>query len=107
MHHYPPEQRIDVTVAATASTVDLSTKWIVTPIGEYRISRVSEEQIAFGAPATQGFDLVTNGTLDRLTGKMLIMWYRPEEYAKSQTVGQSSHMARYAELMCSTATRLF
>jgi hypothetical protein len=107
MHHYPPEERIDSTVASTASSVDLTSKKVVTPIGEYRITGSSDGQISFGAPATANFDLVTTGTLDRTTGRMLIRWYRPEEYAKSQIVGQTVHMLRYAEFSCSTATRLF
>jgi len=105
-HLYEPE-RMDSSVAPTASAVDLASKKITTPLGEYRISRVDEEQLTFGAPAAPGFNFVTHGTLDRLSGRMLIRWFRPEEDAKAQVVGQSANMARYAEFTCAAAKRLF
>jgi len=98
---------MDATVAPTASSVDLVSKTITTPLGEYRISRVEDEQIFFDKPASPTFNFVTHGTLDRSTGKMLIRWLRPEEDAKAQVLGQMAHMARYAEFMCSIAKRLF
>lgn len=98
---------MDATVAPTASSVNLASKKITTPLGEYRISRVEDEQLFFDKPASPTFNFVTHGTLDRLTGRMLIRWVRPEEDARAQVVGQAAHMARYAEFMCSAAKRLF
>jgi hypothetical protein len=103
---YAPEDPMDATLEATSSSVDLASKTITTPLGEYRISQIGDEQLFFDKPASPTFNFVTHGTLDRTTGKMLIRWMRPEEDAKAQ-VGQTAHMARYAELMCSAAKRLF
>jgi hypothetical protein len=104
-HIYAPEEAVDATVAPTASSVDLTSKKITTPLGEYRVSRVEDEQIFFDRPASPNFNFVTHGTLDRSTGKMLIQWLRPEEDVKLGN-GQMTHMARYAEFMCSIAKRL-
>lgn len=103
---YPPEEPMEGTVAPTASSVDLASNTIVTPLGEYRISSVSDEQLFFDKPATPTFNFVTHGSLDRVTGKMLIRWLRPEEDAKEKSL-QTAHMARYAEFTCSAARRLF
>ena len=105
-HVYAPEEPMEATVAPKASSVDLASKKITTPLGEYRISRVDDDQIFFDRPASPTFNFVTHGTLDRSTGKMLIQWLRPEEDAKMGN-GQMTHMARYAEFMCSIAKRLF
>jgi hypothetical protein len=95
---YAPEEPMDATLESTASSVDLAS--IAFP--ELRM------QLYFGKPASPTtFNFVTHGTLDRTTGKMLIRWLRPEEDAKAQVVGQTAHMARYAEFTCSAAKRLF
>jgi hypothetical protein len=104
---YAPEEPMDATLEPTASSVDLASKKITTPLGEYRISRIEDAQPYFDKPASPTFNFVTHGTLDRTTGKMLIQWLRPEEVAKAQVVGQTAHMARYAEFTCSAAKRLF
>jgi hypothetical protein len=57
-------------------------------------------------PASREFNFVTHGSLDRLTGKMVIIWLRPEQDAKYK-VGQMENMARFAVFKCSTAKRLF
>jgi hypothetical protein len=98
---------MDATVAPTASSVDLASKKITTPLGEYRISRIKDEQIFFDKAASPTFNFVTHGSLDRVTGRMLIQWMRPEEDAKAPVVGQTVQMARYAEFMCAAAQRLF
>jgi hypothetical protein len=105
-HMYAPEEPMVSTVAPTASSVDLAGRKVTTPLGEYRISRVQDEQLLFDQPASSNFNFVTHGTLDRSTGEMLIQWLRPEEDAK-HGVGQMAHMARYAKFMCTTAKRLF
>ena len=106
-HMYAPEEPMDATLEPTASSVDLANKRIITPLGEYRISRVEDAQLYFDKPGSPTFNFVTHGTLARTTGKMLIRWMRPEEDAKAQVIGQTAHMARYAEFTCSTAKRLF
>jgi hypothetical protein len=106
-HMYAPEEPMDTTVAPTASSVDVASKKIITPLGTYRISRIEEERLFFDKSPSPTFNFVTHGSLDRLTGRMLIQWVRPEEDAKPRTVGQTMQMARYAEFMCSAAKRLF
>jgi hypothetical protein len=105
-HVYAPEEPTAATVAPTASSVDLASKKITTPLGTYRISRIEEERLFFDKPASTTFNFVTHGMLDRMTGKMLIRWLRPEEDVK-EMAGQTMHMARYAEFMCSAAKWLF
>jgi hypothetical protein len=105
LHIYEPE-RMDATVNPTASAVDLASNEITTPLGTYRLSRIEENKLTFDGPATREFNLVTHGSLDRLTGKMVIIWLRPEQDAKYK-IGQLENMARLAEFKCSTAKRLF
>jgi hypothetical protein len=105
LHIYEPE-RIDATVDPTASAVDLASKEITTPLGTFRLSRIEENRLTFDGAATREFNLVTHGSLDRLTGKMVITWLRPEQDAKYK-IGELNNMARYAELRCSIAKRLF
>jgi hypothetical protein len=105
-HVYPPEEPMEGTVAPTASSVDIADKRINTPLGEYRISSIDGEQIFFDKPATATFNFVTHGSLDRVTGKMMIRWLRPEDDAKERAL-QTVHMARYADFTCSAAKRLF
>jgi hypothetical protein len=62
-HIYAPEEPMDATVAPTASSVDLASKKITTPLGEYRISRVDDDQIFFDRPASPTFNFVTHGML--------------------------------------------
>ena len=100
MHFYPPEEPMDLNVPPGASSVDFPNNKIVTPMGEFRLSRIDEQQITFDAPATSSFNYVTRGTLDRSSGRMQIMWLRPEQDAKTRAVGQSAQMARYAEFIC-------
>jgi hypothetical protein len=105
LHIFEPD-RMDATVNPTASAVDVASNEITTPLGTYRLSRIEENKLTFDAPATRDFNLVTHGSLDRLTGKMVILWLRPEQDAKYR-VGQLENMARFAEFKCSTAKRLF
>jgi hypothetical protein len=105
-HVYPPEEPLEATVAPTASSVDLANKAITTPLGEYRISSINDVQIFFDNPASPSFNFVAHGSLDRVTGKMMIRWLRPEEDVREKSL-QTVHMARYAELTCSAAKRLF
>jgi hypothetical protein len=105
LHVYEPE-RISATVSPTASAVDLANNEITTPLGTYRLSRIEENKLTFDGPATRELNLVTHGSLDRLTGKMVIIWLRPEQDAKYKA-GQLDKMARLAEFKCSTAKRLF
>jgi hypothetical protein len=96
LHIYEPE-RMDANVDPTASAVDLASKEITTPLGTFRLSRIEENKLTFDGPATREFNLVTDGSLDRLTGKMVIMWLRPEQDAKYK-IGQLETMARHAVL---------
>ncbi len=97
---------MDANFPPTASAVDLASNEITTPLGTYRLSRIEENKLTFDAPATRDFNLVTHGSLDRLTGKMVILWLRPEQDVKYRA-GKLENMARLAEFMCSTAKRLF
>jgi len=89
-----------------ASSKDLASKEITTPLGTYRLSQIEENKLMFDRPATREFNLVTHGSLDRVTGKMVIIWIRPEQDAKYK-FGQLEKMTRLAEFRCSTAKRLF
>jgi hypothetical protein len=102
---YPPEEPMETNIAPTASSVDLVSRVVTTPLGEYRISSIDDGQIFFDKPASPSFNFVTHGSLDRVTGKMMIRWLRPEEDAKEKAL-QTVHMARYAEFTCSAAKRL-
>ncbi|MBR0792146.1 hypothetical protein JQ631_23935 [Bradyrhizobium manausense] len=104
-HVYPPEESIDASLPPSASSVDLAAKRIVTPLGAYTLSQIDEDQLTFDAPASPTFGFITHGTLDRVTGKMLIWWFLPPEYERFKG-NRSAHAARYAELECSIARRL-
>jgi hypothetical protein len=102
IHHYEPEA-LKATVGPAATRVDLERKRIVTPFGEFRIRKVEETTIYFDNP---GMELVVDGRIDRVTGKMTVIWRSPEEEAKMRAVG-SSKAAQFAELRCSVSKRLF
>jgi hypothetical protein len=101
-HQYDPEGRT-ATVPPAATTVDLAKKLILTPVGQYRISKVEETKI-YVAEERQDFSVW--GTLDRLTGKMDIFWERLAERAKRRA-GSPSKFAALLELQCSVSNRLF
>jgi hypothetical protein len=90
-------------VPPAATTVDLAQKLILTPVGQYRISKVEETKI-YVAEERQDFSVW--GTLDRLTGKMDIFWERLAERAKRRA-GSPSKFAALLELQCSVSNRLF
>lgn len=102
---YRPDS-FNATVPPTSTTVDLASRSITTPLGTYRINFVSESGVMFGAEPTPSSNFVTFGSLDRLTGKMLISWMTSEEHTKFQA-GKSAQASRSAELNCTVAQRLF
>jgi hypothetical protein len=97
MHTYNPKH-IEGTVAPQATVVNLEEKYIATPVGEFDITKVSEDSISFGGTSPSYPGLTIFGTLDRVTGHMTVFWRKP---------GDTSHMAMYSELNCSKAKRLF
>jgi hypothetical protein len=101
VHQYEPN-RVDGT-ASGAATVDIDGKRIVTPVGQFRITKVEETAIYFDDPRKQ---LKVFGYLDRLTGKMTVLWRRPEEDFKGQS-GLQHKMSMYSELSCLMAKPLF
>jgi hypothetical protein len=105
LHVFEPD-RFDASMAPTSSVVDLAGRKITTPLGTYRISSVHESGIMFGAAPSPDFNFVTFGSLDRLTGKMLISWMTSEQHTKLQA-GQTAQASRSAEFNCTAAQRLF
>lgn len=79
-----------------ATVVDLDQKSITTPIGDFRITTVTDASVSFDDPTEKR--LVVFGTLDRISGRMTVFWRNPRDNTK---------MARYGELQCSAAKRLF
>jgi hypothetical protein len=96
MHTYEMEQK-QGTVGPGAAVVDLERKRIATPVGNFRITTISDESIAFDDPTSK--ELVVFGTLDRISGAMNVFWRHPG--------GDNSHAAMYADLKCFAAKRLF
>ena len=94
--HYYESKHIEVTIPPGAAIVDLEKRSITTPLGDFRITVVSEGSISFSDPAEKW--LIVSGTLDRMSGLMRVFWQNPKDNTK---------MARYGELKCSTAKRLF
>ena len=76
--------------------MDLEHKHIATPVGSFRITTISDDSISFDDPNSK--QLVVFGTLDRISGLMRVFWRHPEDTSK---------VAMYSELKCSTAKRLF
>jgi hypothetical protein len=101
VYQYEPN-RMEGT-ATGATTIDLENERIVTPVGDFHITRVEDTSVTFDDP---GKKLVVFGNLDRMTGKMTVFWRRPEEEARMRA-GLTSKMSRYAELGCSASKRLF
>lgn len=95
MHTYQATH-IQGSVAPGATIVDLEQRRITTPVGSFRVIDISEDSITFDDPREK--QLIVFGTLDRLSGLMRIFWRNPQN---------STKMARYAELNCSIAKRLF
>lgn len=83
--------------------MDLEKKRIATPVGNFRITRISDESIAFDDPTSK---LVVFGTLDRVSGAMNVFWRTAAQEAKVQA-GLPSAAEMYADLKCSAAKRLF
>lgn len=97
MHTYNPKH-IEATVAPGATVVDLDNHDITTPVGEFEITRVSEDSIAFGGRSPSYPGLTIFGTLDRVSGHMTVFWRKPND---------TTHAEMYSELSCSKAKRLF
>ncbi|KJC40069.1 hypothetical protein UP09_23770 [Bradyrhizobium sp. LTSP885] len=98
MNTYQPK-RVEATIEPGATVVDLAARHIVTPIGDFDITSVSQGSISFGGDNTPSYrGLTVFGTLDRVSGHMTVFWRKP---------GDAAHAAMYAELNCSTAKRLF
>jgi hypothetical protein len=95
MHTYEMKQK-EGTVDPGAAVVDLEQKRIATPVGSFRITNISDDSISFDDPKSK--QLVVFGTLDRISGLMRVFWRHPEDTSK---------MAMYSELKCSSAKRLF
>lgn len=95
MHTYGASH-MEGTVEPGATVVDLGAKHMTTPIGDFRITGVSEGSVAFDDPAEKR--LIVFGTLDRISGRMTVLW---------RDAKRPSKLARYSELQCSTAKRLF
>jgi hypothetical protein len=95
MHTYEMEQK-EGAVDPGAAVVDLEQKRIATPVGNFRITTISEDSISFDDPSSK--QLVVFGTLDRISGLMRVFWRHPND---------NSRAAMYAELKCSAAKRLF
>jgi hypothetical protein len=102
MHTYAMEKQ-QGTVDPGAAVVDLEKKRIATPVGNFRITNISEESVTFDDPSSKflGF-----GTLDRVTGAMNVFWRTAAQEAKVKA-GLSSVSEMYADLKCSAAKRLF
>jgi hypothetical protein len=92
MHTYG-SRHIEGTVSPGATIVDLEKRSISTPVGDFRITNISEGSISFDDPARFVF-----GTLDRMSGEMKVFWRNPEDKSK---------MARYGELKCLAAKHPF
>jgi hypothetical protein len=95
IHTYDLEKK-QGTVEPGASVVDLEQKRIATPVGSFRIKTIAEDSITFDDPTSKEF--VVFGTLDRISGLMRVFWRLPND---------TSRTARYAELKCSAAKRMF
>jgi hypothetical protein len=96
-------EKITADVAPAATRIDLEQRLISTPAGKFRISRIGETTISINE---EGPDLILSGSLDRLTGKLMIFGYRPAEFAKLRA-GSSAKFATLIELQCSVPKRLF
>jgi hypothetical protein len=98
MRRYLPTHQ-DINVAPEASSLDISNRQIITPIGTYPITQVEETKITFGTRALKG-------TLDRLTGAMLI-FQRPDGDKTDMQTNMPPQVQMYADLKCSVAKRMF
>jgi hypothetical protein len=86
-----------------AATIDLDQNSLTTSLGEFHIINVGDTSINFNGTENS---LVVFGTLDRITGKMTVFWYTPEDWAKVQAY-QDAHFSRHAQLTCSASKKLF
>jgi hypothetical protein len=102
MTTYQP-QAIAGTVAPGATVVDLENRTLLTPVGRFRIISASESSVSFDNPSDQG---VVFGTLDRITGRLSVMWMTSSENEK-RVRGQAFNMTAYADLNCTARQRLF
>jgi hypothetical protein len=102
MTSYQP-QAISGTVAPGAAVVDLEKRTLLTPVGHFRITSASESSVSFDNPRDQG---IVFGTLDRITGRLSVMWMTGSENQK-RVRGQAFNMTAYADLNCTARQRLF
>jgi hypothetical protein len=98
MHTFAPSP-MDIKFEPQASGLDIEHREIITPVGNFTITQVNDTVITFGNPAVRG-------TLDRLTGAMLVLW-RYEGDTTDMQSGVPHKLKQHAELKCSVGKRLF
>jgi hypothetical protein len=94
MHNYGSNHDA-AAVPPGAAIVDLENRTISAPVGNFRITTVSDDSISFDDPAKK--QLVLFGTLDRCSGLMRVFWRNP---------GDDTQAVMYSELKCSTLRSL-
>lgn len=100
--------RIDANIPPAASTVDLERRVLKLPLGSFNITRADDQIIWFGGDFTAAdkTSMTIQGSMDRTTGRVTAIWYRPEELAKMHA-GQRAQASMFMELRCSASKRLF
>ncbi len=93
-------------IPSAASHLDFDRKTLTTPIGTFDVINVSDTSVHLRSAGTnaQGARLISNGSLDRITGRLSVMWWLAA-YGPTLPVGATASM--HAELICRPTQRLF
>lgn len=89
-------------LGATTVSIDIENGIVKSPLGDFAITRVTDNSLVFSHPTKNG---VADGNIDRVSGSMTIFWLTPEQKAASKKGPFKYEM--YASLECAPAKRMF